>query len=123
MENLDIIILTTIVSTLFIVFGILMYKEFSNMEKNGYQHDPNAKKYGRDALFVVMQRLFDGETIPKKEKKAVYQAMFRTIADMESDGVYFDDDIKRMIIDKKEELYCEYSGLPSPKAYEIEVKV
>ena len=37
MENLDIIILTSIVSTLFIVFGILMYKEFSNMEKKGYQ--------------------------------------------------------------------------------------
>jgi hypothetical protein len=123
MENLDIIILTTILSTLFIVFGILMYKEFSNMEKNGYEYDPNAKKYGRDALFVMMQRLFDGETVPKKEKKVVYQAMFRTIADMESDGVYFDDDIKRMIIDKKEELYCEYSGLPSPKAYEVKVKV
>jgi hypothetical protein len=118
MENLDIIILTTIISTLFIVFGILMYKEFSNMEKNGYQYDPNSKKYGRDALFVMMQRLFDGETIPKKEKKVVYQAMFRTIADMESDGVYFDTEIKRMIVEKKEELYCEYSGLPSPKAYE-----
>jgi hypothetical protein len=66
----------------------------------------------------MMQRLFDGEAIPKKEKKSIYKAMFRTIADMESDGVYFDDDIKRMIIEKKEELYCEYSGLPSVKAYE-----
>jgi len=119
MENLDIIILTTIISTLFIVFGILMYKEFSHMEKNGYQYDPNAKKYGRDALFVMMQRLFDEKTVSKKEKKVVYQAMFRTMADMESDGVYFDEDVKRMIIEKKQELHCEYSGLPSPKAYEI----
>jgi hypothetical protein len=121
MENLDIIILTTIVSTLFVVFGILMYKEFSSMEKNGYQYDPNAKKYGRDALFVMMQKLFDGESTKKvktKDQKIIYRAMFRTIADMESDGVYFDDDIKRLIIEKKEELYCEYSGLPSVKAYE-----
>jgi hypothetical protein len=121
MENLDIIILTTIVSTLFVVFGTLMYKEFSSMEKNGYQYDPNAKKYGRDALFVMMQKLFDGESTKKvktKDQKIIYRAMFRTIADMESDGVYFDDDIKRLIIEKKEELYCEYSGLPSVKAYE-----
>ena len=67
MENLDIIILTSIVSTLFIVFGILMYKEFSNMEKTGYKYDPNAKKYGRDALFEIMARLFEDEA-PKEEK-------------------------------------------------------
>jgi hypothetical protein len=115
---MEVIFLTTIVVTLFAVFGIATYREFARMEVEGYKSDPNAKKYGRDALFVMIQRLFDGEIIPKKEKKAIYKAMFRTIADMESDGVYFDDDIKRMIIEKKEELYCEYSGLPSVKAYE-----
>ena len=70
MENLDIIILTSVVSTLFIVFGILMYREFSNVEKNGWQYDPNAKKYGRDALFEIMARLFEDE-VPKKARTKI----------------------------------------------------
>jgi hypothetical protein len=121
MENLDILILTTIISTLFIVFFGLMYREFSRMEDEGYKSNPSDKKYGREALFVMIQKLFDNEAIEKikpKDKKLVYRAMFRTISDMESDGVYFDEDVKRLIVQKKEELYCEYSGLPSPKAYE-----
>ena len=118
MENLDIIILTSIVSTLFIVFGILMYKEFSNMEKNGYQYDPNSKKYGRDALFDMMARLFEDEA-PKEEKKVIYKAVKRTISDMESDGVYFTEEIKDKLEEYREEMHCEYSGLPSPKSYEV----
>ena len=117
MENLDIIILTTIISTLFIVFGILMYKEFSNMEKNGYKYDPNAKKYGREALFVMMQRLFD-EDVPKKEQKVIYNAVKRTISDMESNGMYFPDEVKEKLKEYREEMHCEYSGLPSVKSYE-----
>jgi hypothetical protein len=118
MENLDIIILTSIVSTLFIVFGILMYKEFSNMEKNGYQYDPSAKKYGRDALFEIMARLFEDEA-PKEEKKVIYKAVKRTISDMESDGVYFSEEIKDKLEEYREEMHCEYSGLPSPMAYDL----
>jgi hypothetical protein len=126
MENLDIIILTSIVSTLFIVFGILMYKEFSNMEKNGYQYDPNAKKYGRDALFDMMARLFEDEhvtkarkKISKKDKEIIYKAVARTISDMESDGIYFPEEVKEQLKEYREELHCEYSGLPSPKSYDI----
>ena len=118
MENLDIYILTSIVATLFIVFFIAIYREFSRMSKEGYKYNPNEKMYGRDALFVMMSKLFEDEKLPKKEKKIIYKAMFRTMADMESDGVYFDPDIKKEIIRQKEELHCEYSGLPSPKFYE-----
>ena len=130
MEHLDIIILTTIISTLFVVFGVLMYKEFSNIEKNGYQYDPTAKKYGRDALFEIMARLFEDEEvtkarkkISKKEKEIVYKAMHRTISDMESDGMYFPEEVKSKLEEYRDELHCEYSGLPSPKAYEkVEIK-
>ena len=125
MENLDIIILTSVVSTLFIVFGILMYKEFSNVDKNGWQYDPNAKKYGRDALFEIMARLFEDEStkkartkISKKDKEIIYKAVNRTIADMESDGIYFPEEVKEQLKEYREEMHCEYSGLPSPKAYE-----
>ena len=34
MENLDMIILTTILSTLFVVFGILTYREFRGISKD-----------------------------------------------------------------------------------------
>lgn len=118
MENLDILILTSIVATLFVVFFITMYREFNRMETEGYSANPNAKKYGRDALFDLVVNLFDDTKLPKKQKKVIYKAMFRTIADMESDGVHFPEDVKRELIKQREELICEYSGLPSLKVYE-----
>jgi hypothetical protein len=118
MENLDIYILTSIIATLFIVFFIAIYKEFSRMSKDGYQYNPNGKMYGRDALFVLASKLFEDEKITKKEKKVIYKAMYRTMADMESDGVHFPEDIKKELVKQREELICEYSGLPSLKVYE-----
>jgi len=118
MENLDIIILTTVVSTLFLVFGILMYKEFSEVDKNGWKYDPNAKRYGREALFVLMQRLFEDDVTPKKEKRKFHRTVDKTMADMESDGIYFPEEVKEKMREYREELHCEYSGLPSPMAYE-----
>jgi hypothetical protein len=120
MENLDIIILTTILSTLFVVFFGLMYREFSKMEKNEYKYDPNEKKYGREALLIFMQRLFDDEMtkkMTKKEKQKMFSSIKRTMADMESDGVYFSPEDKKLMEEKRKELTCEYSGLPSTKAY------
>lgn len=118
MQNLDIYILTSIVATLFIVFFIAIYREFNKMSKDGYQYNPNEKMYGRDALFVLVAKLFEDEKITKKEKKVIYKAMHRTMADMESDGVRFPEDIKKELIKNREESICEYSGLPSPKFYE-----
>lgn len=118
MENLDIYILTSIVATLFIVFFVAVYREFNRMGVEGYEYNPNAKKYGRDALFVLASKLFEDEKVTKKEKKVIYKAMFRTMADMESDGVHFPEDVKQELIRQREELTCEYSGLPSLKVYE-----
>ena len=118
MENLDIYILTSIVATLFIVFFIAIYREFSRMSKDGYQYNPNEKMYGRDALFVLAAKLFEDKKVTKKEKKIIYKAMYRTMADMESDGVHFPEDIKKELVKNREESICEYSGLPSPKFYE-----
>jgi len=118
MENLEIIVLTTIVSTLFVVFFILMYKEFSKMEKEEYTYKPNAKRYGRDRVYDLLERLFDDDLTPKSQKVKLFKTIDRTIADMESDGMYFSEDIKEKLEKEREELFCEYSGLPSPKAYE-----
>jgi hypothetical protein len=64
----------------------------------------------------MMQKLFD-EEVPKKEQKVIYNAVKRTISDMESNGMYFPDEVKEKLKEYREEMHCEYSGLPSPKAY------
>ena len=118
MENLDIIILTTIVSTLFLVFFVLMYKEFSKMEKEEYTYKADVKRYGRDGIYNLLERLFDDDLQTKSQKVKLFKTIDRTIADMESDGMYFSKDIKEKLEKEREELFCEYSGLPSPKAYD-----
>ena len=40
------------------------------------------------------------------------------LADMESNGMYFSEDVKDELEKQREEFYCEYSGLLSVKAYE-----
>jgi len=115
MENLDIIILSTIVSTLFIVFGIVMFKEFKNVSdqsKNVYETGPRAN------MVRFMGRLFEEPSLTVRQKKVMYKAMDRTIADMESEGIYFSEEVKEGLKKQKQELHCEYSGLPSVKSYQ-----
>ncbi len=122
MENLDIIILTSILSTLFIVFGIAMFREFKNVNEQSedlYDRSPRA-----NMIRFIGSMFDDGVTkkMTKKEKVAVYNAVKRTISDMESDGVYFPENIKEELEEKRKEMMCEYSGLPSVKSYEVEIK-
>lgn len=48
-----------------------------------------------------------------------------SLADMHTDGVYFDEEVKKEILknreeekDRNENEICQYSGLPSVRAYE-----
>jgi hypothetical protein len=109
------IILTTILSTLFVVFGILTYREFRGISKDSIT--TNEKEGGpRVQLMKFMQGLFDTD-VTIKEKKVIYSVVKRVISDMESDGVYFSEDIKEKLSEYRDELNCEYSGLPSVKSY------
>lgn len=110
---MEIVILTSIVVTLFIVFGITVYREL------GKEYTPPVKELGPRANMVnFMGRLFDDKQTPK-EQTTILKAMTRTISDMEGDGVYFPDSVKEELEKKREELYCEYSNLPSVKSYEV----
>jgi hypothetical protein len=116
MENLDIVVLSSIVATLFIVFFIVVFREFSNADENT---NKNQKDGGpRVRLVKFMGNLFDEGSIKVEDKKLIYKAMNRTIADMESDGIYFSDDVKDELKRQRDELKCEYSGLASVKSYE-----
>ena len=108
---MEIVILSSIVVTLFIVFGITVYREINNPYK------PTIKEMGPRANMVnFIGGLFDDkQTI--KEQETLLKAMTRTISDMEGDGVYFPDSVKEELEKKREELYCEYSNLPSVKSY------
>lgn len=118
MDNIEIVILSVVVMIAFLVFIITSIKEFSKMEKEEYTYNPTRKKFGRDAVYDMMERLFDDTKQTKEDKVKLIKTLDRTIADMESDGMYFSDEVKEKLEKEREELFCEYSGLPSPKAYE-----
>lgn len=116
MENLDIIVLTTILSTLFVVFGIVVFRELRNIDKEttGEDRSPRAN------LVRFVGSLFDDNTTKDMSPVSVakmYKAVKRTIADMESDGVYFPNEVKDELEKKREEMTCEYSGLRSVMSY------
>ena len=109
---MEIVILTSIVVTLFIVFIIAIYRELDK------EYDPRTKEMGPRANMVnFIGRLFDDKQTTK-EQQTLLKAMTRTISDMEGDGVYFPESVKNELEKKREELYCEYSNLPSVKSYE-----
>lgn len=116
MENLDIIVLTTILSTLFVVFGIVVFKELRNIDVESVSED----KSPRANLVRFMGSLFDDGTTKDMTPVSVakmYRAVKRTISDMESDGVYFPEEVKEKLEKKREEMTCEYSGLRSVMSY------
>lgn len=102
MENLDIYILTSVMVILFLVFIIGIYRAVNDAD-----------------MLKLVGKMFNNENIPNKEKKLIYKAIHRTMADMEIDGVYFPKEVKDEMQKQKDALNCEYSGLPSVKSYEI----
>lgn len=97
MENLDIILLTAVVAVAFLVFIFSSLKEFTKMETETYSDSKSKPAYGRDALYDLLQKLFDDESIPKADKKTALKTIGRTMSDMESDGLYFPEEIKEKL--------------------------
>lgn len=116
MDNLDLYILTSIIVTLFIVFFVGIYRAIKDVDAVTYS---NSGKEGgpRAALFNLMAKLFEDDSLPKEQKKIIHKAVSRTISDMESDGIYFPLEVIEKLEEQREELYCKYSGLPSVKSY------
>jgi len=118
MQNFDIILLSTIISTLFIVFIGLTIKEFIVMGNKKLELQENSP---RARLTRFMGRVFDSPLEKRADlgqKIINLKSIENKIADMESDGVYFPESVKIELEKKRKEMICEYSGLPSMKAYE-----
>lgn len=116
MENIDIYILSSIVATLFAVFIITMWRELNVVSKNPPNY--SQERGPRADMIKFVGNIFEDKNIPKKEKKMIVKAIARTISDMESDGLYFPDEVREELKRQRDELNCEYSGLPSVKFYE-----
>ena len=114
---MEIIILSSIVTLLFAVFCFLTYRELSKDEQEpvGIENGPRTK------MIRFVGRMFDQQdydNAPVEVKKYIYSNIKKTISDMESDGIYFPPEIKEELKKQRDELHCQYSGLPSVKAYE-----
>ncbi|WP_373522736.1 hypothetical protein [Aquiflexum sp.] len=96
MENVDIIILTIMVVVSFVVFIATSLKEFNKMEEKPYEFE-KASGFTRAALFNVLSSFFDDDEIPEKIREKFKSTIKRTISDMETDGMYFDEKIKKPI--------------------------
>lgn len=101
MENLDIIILTVLVVSAFVVFIVTSVQEFTKMEEKPYEFE-KASGFTRAALFNVLSSLFDDDEIPEKTREKYKNSIKRTISDMETDGVYFDEKVKKSMEKNKE---------------------
>ena len=116
MGNIDLIVLTTMVVIAFGIFIVKSIKEFTKMDTQDYSHNTRNPKFGRDAVYNMLERLFN-DANTKTQKADLIKTIDRTISDMESDGVYFSEEVKQKLEKEREDLFCEYSGLPSPMAY------
>ncbi|MBK6991031.1 MAG: hypothetical protein IPH34_04040 [Chitinophagaceae bacterium] len=83
MENLDIIILTIIVSLLFLVFIIATYQELTSAKltktKFGKETGPRA------AMIEFIGKIFTGENIETTEKEKLIELMKKSLKDLEKD--------------------------------------
>jgi hypothetical protein len=86
------------------------------MENETYTFDKNKTTYGRDALFDILQKAFEDETIPQKERKALLKTIDKSMSDMETDGVYFTEEIKEKLKAKLvEKIGLLPTTLPNPE--------
>ena len=82
MENVDLIVLTAIISVLFLVFIIATFREFSESNKTPFQ---GGKEKGiRADMIQFVGRIFTDEQIDPKEKRELLNIVKKTLSEMES---------------------------------------
>lgn len=121
MGNLDVYIFSGIAIVLFIIFATTFYN-VSQLTHSQPQEPRNLRfkslpSYGTTVAINSLLTLLNNKKTTKKQKKVIREVM-RNMPDMESDGVYFSQEVKQELQKRKEEEFCEYSGLPSTKSYE-----
>jgi hypothetical protein len=101
---MDIIILSSVVTILFIIFGVFIFREFSKPESmvSGSEISP------RSQFIRYVGTIFDQpeyKNSPIKVKELIVKNISQTISDMESDGVYFPAEIKEELEKRRDEIF------------------
>jgi len=99
MEYLNLIVAFIII----VVLPTFMVAAYKESKKLNLKIDSKESKKNFE-LFAFILMLFEDKQIPEKEKRILYQAMFRTISDMESAGVIIPKEIKGLMEVQKEEI-------------------
>lgn len=102
MENLDIIILTSLVVIAFVIFITTSIKEFIKMEEDEYEFEKSTGPT-RAALFNVLSSFLDDDEISKDTRKKYKATLKRSMSDMHIDGMYFDKKTKKNIKKSKKD--------------------
>ena len=116
MQNIDILILTSVVTTLFGVFGLTVWRELRAADEDSHKSQRDGGP--RAAMINFIGSLVEDSSLSSAEKEIILGSVNRTIADMEFDGTYFPESVKLELERRRQELYCEYSDLPAPTAYQ-----
>ena len=77
MENLDIILLSTVVSVLFLVFIIATYREFAEMGKTPYKG--SIEKGPRAEMMRYIGKIFSDDSIDPKQKEELIAIVKKSI--------------------------------------------
>ena len=89
MENLDILLLTTVVSVLFLVFIIATFREITEDSKTAFK---GGKERGpRADMIEFVGRIFSDDSIKPNEKKELLDIIKKKITDVEVDEKPKDD--------------------------------
>lgn len=89
---MEILLLTSVIITLFLVFIITIWRELNRVSSPDYKPEKGRPTGGRYAIINLMEDAVKPKVKKNKIKKVKKKSPieFGTIADMESDGVYFD---------------------------------
>lgn len=94
---MEVIALTVAVVTLFSVFIISIWRELNKVSSPDYEPGKGRPTGGRYAIFNFVEDMTKPQVKKNKTVKRKSPMQFDTIADMESDGVYFDRESNQVI--------------------------
>jgi hypothetical protein len=94
---MEVVALTVAIVTLFSVFFVTIWREMNKVSSPNYKPEKGRPTGGRYAIFNFIEDASKPKAKKNKKVKRKSPMEFGTIADMESNGVYFDRENGRLI--------------------------
>lgn len=94
---MEVVALTVAIVTLFSVFFVTIWREMNKVSSPNYKPEKGRPTGGRYAIFNFIEDASKPKVKKNKKVKRQSPMQFGTIADMESDGVYFNIENSQII--------------------------